>query len=436
MTDIATPGAVQRSPWSWVPTLYFAQGVPYVVVMTLSVIMYKNFGVSNTDIALYTSWLYLPWVIKPLWSPLVELVGSKRGWTVVLQFVIGAALALVALTIPGPLYFQMTLAVLWLMAFASASHDIAADGFYMLALPTHDQAAYVGVRSTFYRLANILGQGALVYLAGLLQEQLGDMKTAWTIVFFLLCGIFLAAAAYHQWMLPRPAGDRRAVAVGGASAAEFLSIFKQFFAKPDIAVILGFLLLYRFPEAQLLKLATPFLLDTPEAGGLGLVTRQVGIAYGTVGLIALTLGGLLGGWIVSRVGLKRALWPLILAMHVPNAVFLLLAWAKPAGLALISTSLAVEQFGYGLGFTAYLMYMILVADGEHKTAHYAICTGFMALGMMLPGMWSGWLQQQLGYLHFFGWVLIATLPSLAMAALIRIPEGFGKKAASTTTTTR
>ncbi len=415
-----------RSPWTWIPSLYFAQGIPYVVVMTLSVIMYKNFGVSNTDIALYTSWLYLPWVIKPLWSPLVEMIGTKRGWTVVLQFAVGAALALVALTIPGPLYFQMTLAVLWLMAFASASHDIAADGFYMLALPVHSQAAFVGVRSTFYRLANILGQGALVYLAGLLQERLGDMKTAWTLVFFLLCGVFLAAAVYHQFMLPRPATDRPADK-GNASAGEFFRIFKLFFARPGIAVILGFLLLYRFPEAQLLKLATPFLLDKVDAGGLGLVTKNVGIAYGTVGLVALTLGGLLGGWIVSRFGLKKALWPLIFSMHLPNAMFLMLAWAKPSSLIVISAALAVEQFGYGLGFTAYLMYMILVAEGEHKTAHYAICTGFMALGMMLPGMWSGWLQQQLGYLHFFSWVLLATIPSFVMAALIKIPEGFGKK---------
>ncbi|MDY0744876.1 MFS transporter [Paucibacter sp. R3-3] len=415
-----------RSPWAWVPTLYFAQGIPYVVVMTLSVIMYKNFGISNADIALYTSWLYLPWVIKPLWSPLVEMVGTKRGWTVVLQFVVGAALALVALTIPGPMVFRMTLAVLWLMAFASASHDIAADGFYMLALETHQQAAFVGVRSTFYRFANIAGQGVLVYLAGLLQERLGDMKTAWVIVFFVLCGLFLAAAVWHQFMLPRPAGDRRAEQ-GRMTPAEFLRIFKLFFAKPRILVVLGFLLLYRFPEAQLLKLATPFLLDDANAGGLALHTKDVGIAYGTVGLIALTLGGLLGGWIVSRMGLKRVLWPLIFAMHVPNAVFLAMAWFKPASLVLISAALAVEQFGYGLGFTAYMMYMILVSQGEHKTAHYAICTGFMALGMMLPGMWSGWLQQQLGYTAFFGWVLVATIPSFAMAALIRIPEGFGRK---------
>lgn len=416
-----------RNPWAWIPSLYFGQGIPYVVVMTLSVVMYKNLEVSNTDIALYTSWLYLPWVIKPLWSPLIELFGTKRRWVAVMQFCIGAALAMVALTLPAPKFFQMTLAVFWLMAFASASHDIAADGFYMLALKQHQQAAFVGVRSTFYRLANIGGQGGLVYLAGELQERSGSMITAWSLVFWLLAALFVLLSAYHALLLPRPAGDRPAQA-GGHPVAEFFGVFAAYFRKPGILVILGFLLLYRFPEAQLLKLATPFLLDKPELGGLGLSTKQVGIAYGTVGLTALTLGGLFGGWVISKIGLKRALWPLVLAMHVPNVAFVALALTQPANLWLVSSALAVEQFGYGLGFTAYMMYMILVADGPHKTAHYAIGTGFMALGMMLPGMWSGWLQSQLGYLNFFLWVLVATIPSFAMAALIKVPADFGKKA--------
>ncbi|MEJ6004892.1 MFS transporter [Paucibacter sp. AS339] len=421
--------SLSRNPWAWVPSLYFAQGLPYVVVMTLSVIMYKNLGLSNADIALYTSWLYLPWVIKPLWSPLIELFHTKRAWIWALQFLIGAALALVALTIPGPKAFQMTLAVFWLMAFASASHDIAADGFYLLALPQRSQAAFVGVRSTFYRLANIGGQGGLVYLAGELQERTGSMQTAWSLVFGLMAAVFVMLGFFHLALLPRPAADRPGPGsrAAGGLMAEFLRVFADFFRKPGITISIGFLLLYRFPEAQLLKLATPFLLDGAAQGGLALSTKQVGIAYGTVGLIALTLGGLLGGWIISRVGLKRALWPLVLAMHVPNIVFLLLAMSLPTNLPLISLGLAVEQFGYGLGFTAYLMYMILVADGPHKTSHYAICTGFMALGMMLPGMWSGWLQQQLGYPLFFTWVLVATLPSLAMTALIKIPADFGKK---------
>ncbi|MFG6486542.1 MFS transporter [Roseateles sp. BYS78W] len=411
------------------PSLYFAQGLPYVAVMSLSVLLYKNLGISNTDIALYTSWLYLPWVLKPLWSPLAELFGTKRAWIAVLQFFIGAALAGVALTIPTDHAFQLSLAVLWLMAFASASHDIAADGFYMLALPQHSQAAFVGVRSTFYRLANIAGQGALVYLAGELTERSGSVVTAWSDVFWALAALFVMLAAWHALVLPRPASDVPGAGFAAARSlvAEFFAVFASFFKKPGIAVILGFLLLYRFPEAQLLKLASPFLLDSADKGGLGLSTKAVGIAYGTVGLVALTLGGLAGGWIVSRIGLKRALWPLVAAMHVPNVAFLVLALTHPTDLAVISAALAVEQFGYGLGFTAYLMYMILVAEGEKKTAHYAICTGFMALGMMIPGMWSGWLQDHIGYVPFFGWVLVATLPSLVMAALIKIPDGFGRK---------
>ncbi|HEV6964427.1 AmpG family muropeptide MFS transporter [Roseateles sp.] len=418
-----------RSPWSWVPSLYFAQGIPYVVVMSLSTYLYKNLGISNTDLTLYTSWLYLPWVIKPLWSPLVELFGTKRHWVTALQFLVGAALAGVALTIPTDKVFQMSLAVLWLMAFASASHDIAADGYYMLALPQHSQAAFVGVRSTFYRLANIGGQGGLVYLAGELTERTGSVVKAWTGVFWLLGGLFVALAAWHALVLPRPASDRPGAGHGAARdlMTEFFAVFASFFRKPGIAVILGFLLLYRLPEAQLLKLASPFLLDPVERGGLGLSTKAVGVAYGTVGLIALTVGGLVGGWVISRVGLKKALWPLVLAMHLPNVAFLALALAHPTNLAVVSAALAVEQFGYGLGFTAYLMYMILVAEGPQKTAHYAICTGFMALGMMIPGMWSGWLQEHIGYVPFFGWVLLATLPSFAMAALIRVPDDFGKK---------
>ena len=420
------------SPWRWIPTLYFAQGLPYVVVMTLSVVMYKNLGLSNTDIALYTSWLYLPWVIKPLWSPLVDLIGSKRRWIVVLQFAVGLAFALVALTLPGPRFVQMTLAMFWLMAFASATHDIAADGFYMLALPSHQQAAFVGVRSTFYRLSMLGGQGGLVYLAGWLTEREGSAVLAWTWVFWLLAAVFAAAALLHLWALPRPPSDgpaRRSATFG----ADFVKVFAAYFAKPDIVRILAFLLLYRFAEAQLLKLVTPFLLDTRAAGGLGLRTQDVGIAYGTVGVIALTLGGLLGGWVISRGGLKRLLWPLMVCMHAPNVLFVLLAQAQPSSVAIVSAALAVEQFGYGFGFTAYMVFMLLVAgeaDGSavHKTAHYAICTGFMALGMMLPGLWAGWLQSQLGYRDFFIWGCVATIPSFVAAALVRIDPAFGRRA--------
>jgi PAT family beta-lactamase induction signal transducer AmpG len=420
------PAAQSPSPWRWVPSLYFAQGLPYVAVMTLSVVMYKNLGVSNDDIAFYTSWLYLPWVIKPLWSPLVDLFRTKRGWVLVMQLLVGAAFALVALTLPGTDFFRWSLAVLWLLAFSSATHDIAADGFYLLALPGHQQAAFVGVRSTCYRLAMIAGQGGLVYLGGHLEKSTGNIAHAWALVFGLLAVVFGGAALHHWLALPRPAGDRP-TAHSGRPAGEFFAVFVAFFRKPGIGATLAFLLLYRIAESQALKLVTPFLLDARERGGLGLSTQAVGVVYGTVGVAALLLGGVLGGWAISRAGLKRMLWPMICAMNVPNLIFVFLALAQPASVVVIGAGLALEQFGYGFGFAAYLLYMIQVAEGENKTAHYAICTGFMALGMMLPGLKAGWIQEWLGYQNFFLWVMVCTLPSFAAAALVKIDPAFGKK---------
>lgn len=412
--------------WSWVPTLYFGQGLPYVAVMTLSVVLYKNLGVSNTDIALYTSWLYLPWVIKPLWSPVVDLFRTKRCWIWGLQLVVGAALAGVALTVPGPDFFKWSLVLFWLLAFSSATHDIAADGFYLLALSSHQQAAFVGVRSTFYRLAMIAGQGGLVWLAGHWQTTTGDTAYAWALVFGALAGLFVLLAGYHWFVLPRPAADHAAPTARNVLAGYFGS-FAEFFRKPGIGLALAFMLTYRLGEAQLVKLATPFLLDAREVGGLGLSTEQVGIYYGTIGIIALTVGGLFGGWIVSRYGLKKLLWPMLAAMHLPNAAYVLLAGLQPENPLLVATAVAIEQLGYGFGFTAYLLYLMLFAKGAHQTAHYAICTGFMALGMMLPGMAAGWIQETLGYVNFFWWVLLACLPSLFVAAKLHIDPAFGRK---------
>jgi PAT family beta-lactamase induction signal transducer AmpG len=420
--------ATSRSPWTWVPTLYFAEGVPYVMVMSVSVIMYKRLGISNTEIALYTSWLYLPWVIKPLWSPVVDLLGTKRLWTVIMQGVIGVALAMVALCIPAPGFFQYTLAFFWLMAFSSATHDIAADGFYMLGLKEHQQAAFVGIRATFYRIAMVAGEGALVFLAGQLETRLAQLRIAWEITLFVVAGVFLAAFVYHLVILPRPAADAwRTHGRPKALAGEFFKVFADFFRKDRIALILAFLLLYRFAEAQLIKLAYPFLLDEPSVGGLGLETSQVGVIKGTIGVIALLAGGILGGVAIARHGLRYWLWPMVFAMNLPNLVYVYLAYAQPSSRVLIGAAVSVEQFGYGFGFTAYMLYMILVAEGEHKTAHFAICTGFMALSMMLPGMFSGWLQEHLGYQHFFLWVMISTIPGFIVAALVKIAPEFGKK---------
>ena len=416
--------------WQWVPTLYFSEGLPYVAVTSLSVVLYKNLKVSNADIVFYTGWLYLPWVIKPLWSPVVERFGTKRWWIVSLQLVVGACLGLVALMIPGPDFFRATLAVFWLISFGSATHDIAADGFYLLALPPPQQAAFVGVRSTFYRLAMITGQGGLVWLAGRLQERWADPARAWSLVFWLLASVFIVAGLFHLFVLPKPSNDHAVKAERvSAVGSDFLAVFAGFFRKKDILTILSFLLLYRFAEAQLLPLVKLFLLDGRAVGGLGLTTQQVGVVYGTIGVVALILGGLVGGAMISRFGLRRLLWPMILAMYVPNVVFIVLALLQPGSLYVIGGALAVEQFGYGFGFTAYLLYMMMVADGEHKTAHYAICTGFMALGMMLPGLSAGWIQEQIGYVSFFVWVCVATIPSFIATARIKVDPAFGKQAA-------
>lgn len=430
MAERPAKAAPDRRPWAWVPSLYFAEGVPYVVVMIVSVTLYKRMGVSNADIALYTSWLYLPWVIKPLWSPVVDLLKTRRAWIVAMQLLIGAGLAGVALTLPGPDFFRWSLAFLWLLAFASATHDIAADGFYMLGLKPRQQAWFVGVRSTFYRLAMIAGQGLLVMLAGALETRTGDVPLAWSLTFYLVAGLFVGFAAWHQATLPRPAGDRRRPDVDLTGLiAGFVETFVSFFRKPGIAAALAFLLLYRFAEAQLVKMASPFLLDAVAEGGLGLGTTQVGFVYGTVGVAALTVGGLLGGFLAARHGLKFWLWWMVAAINLPNAAYLFLAWAQPEAFWVVNAAVVVEQFGYGFGFTAYMLYMIQVAEGEHETAHFAICTGFMALGMMLPGMFSGALQEWLGYRDFFAWVLLATLPSFAVAALVRLKPGFGRDGA-------
>ena len=417
-----------KSPWWWIPSLYFGQGIPYAVVMTMSLVMYKNMEVSNTDLALYTSWLSLPWVIKPLWGPFVDMFRTKRFWILAMQFFIGVAFALVALTIPTDRFFQMTLAVFWLMAFSSATHDIAADGFYMLGLKEHEQAAFVGVRSTFYRVANIAGQGALVYMAGYLTQSTGSVQVAWSAVFVVLSVMFIALALYHRVVLPLPEADNVRDPVANPMR-EYFRVFGDFFAKKHILAILAFFLLYRFGEAQLLKMAIPFMLDPATAGGLGLTTQQVGIVYGTIGMASLTLGGILGGLAISRFGLKTMLWPMALCLNVPHLVYVYLAFDLPTNIWVIGMAVAVEQLGYGFGFAAYLLYMIMVSNGPNKTAHYALCTGFMALGMMLPGMMSGYLQSQLGYAHFFVWVCLAAGPALAATALVRgqIPADFGCK---------
>ena len=625
--------ASKRNPWAWIPTLYFAQGLPYVAVMTISVIMYKRLGISNTDIALYTGWLYLPWVIKPFWSPFVDIIRTKRWWTLTMQWIIAFALAGIAFTIPTPFFFQLTLAIFWLVGFTSATHDIAADGFYMLALTEHEQSLYVGIRSTFYRIATVAGQGLLVIVAGLIEtnsgleplrpsadadpavewtapdmtaiastpadlqgelqfftpaenvalstkapatvevdgtpmafkayaammrdsvkhmnerngfvaaeqpktenaaavavaddgegaftrwvretfgeerepftevnnnftivglrlnrqpaegedivlnvthragdqsvklEQAalstrfvfnhenwdktawlyyeadhklterasatfegasGNIPMAWLVVFAVLSAFFFVVAIYHGWALPRPASDGHNEAGTTASGiiSEFFETFKSFFQKPQAWVAIAFMLLYRLPEAQLVKLINPFLLDPIDKGGLGLTTGQVGIVYGTVGIIGLTIGGIIGGIVAAKGGLKRWLWPMAWSMSLTCLTFVYLSYAADPSLLTVNICVFVEQFGYGFGFTAYMLYLIYFSEGKHKTAHYAICTGFMALGMMLPGMAAGWLQETIGYRHFFIWTMICCAATIGICAFLKIDPNFGRK---------
>lgn len=608
------------NPWSWIPSLYFAEGIPYVIVMVVSVIMYKRMGISNTDIALYTSWLYLPWVIKPLWSPIVDLLKTKRFWIITMQIIIGAGLAGVAFTIPVPNFFQYTLAFLWLLAFSSATHDIAADGFYMLGLTEHQQAFFVGIRSTFYRIAMITGQGLLIILAGYLEsstglgqvefevksvvnsikyensiqiedpanndklkiihspevlnislEQIeqskfdsvlqyvenenisngfeqkaevknisktetnnkswwnefivsklekflkdnfgknkavtsinnkagnygvvklflskqpeekesivvnisessgdksialikgarfvftqqnwnkpalvlfqidpklksessakfnaisGNIPFAWSVTFAILAILFVVFFIYHKFILPFPQSDVPKNSKEINVFKEFFNTFKLFFKKDNIVISILFLLTYRLGESQLLKMASPFLLDPKELGGLGLTTGEVGFIYGTVGILSLIAGGLLGGFLAAKHGLKYWIWWMALAINIPHLVYVYMSYELPENFITILTCVAFEQLGYGFGFTAYMLYMIYISDGEHKTAHFAITTGFMALGMMLPGMFSGWLQELIGYKHFFIWILLTAIPSLLIVRLIKINADFGKK---------
>jgi len=616
----------KKNGWWWIPTLYYAEGIPYIVVMTVSVIMYKRLGISNTEIALYTSWLYLPWVLKPFWSPVVDMLRTKRFWIVTMQLLIGAGLGGVALTIPLPGFFQYTLLFFWLLAFSSATHDIAADGFYMLGLSQHDQAWFVGVRSTFYRFAMITGQGLLVILAGSIESssgletgdvfvyaapgitnsnfvypdsiphnpstaelklcvypesvripiepipkktkdsllaavrdwnirhgfvaeengyenetgaepsdswwtreigrrfenfirryfgmekrknpgqntgnvgllyfylskkpdpgeviilnfgrnrgdksisldpdpaagtrllfnesnwdhpamamieldpklkkdsravfsgQAGNIPLAWSITFLFLTALFFLFFIYHRFVLPYPASDGPVRIQSSRNYwKEFIDTFVLFFKKDRIYPILGFLLLFRLAESQIVKLASPFLLDAQETGGLGLTTGEVGLVYGTVGILALTTGGLLGGFLAARNGLKFWIWPMAIAINLPDLVYVYLSYVLPDNFLVINICVAIEQFGYGFGFTAYMLYMIYVSEGEHKTAHFAITTGFMALGMMIPGMVSGYIQELIGYSHFFIWVMIATIPSFLIIKSVDIDPAFGRK---------
>ena len=431
------------TPWWWIPTLYFAEGIPYFVVNNISVVMFNNMGMSKGDMAMYTSLLYLPWVIKPLWSPFVDIIRTKRWWILAMQVLMSVAFAVAAFSLPSPSpeliasgttpvsIFSLTLVLFWITAFASATHDIAADGFYMLALKPGDQSLFVGIRSTFYRLSSIFGQGVLVVIAGLLETRLGDVPKAWSITLLVSAVLFSCLTFWHIFRLPKPAADASKTDGKAQSAMaivkEFGRTFATFFKKKHIWIAMAFMLLYRLPEAFLVKMMNPFLLDDPQAGGLGLSTESVGLVYGTVGVAALTVGGILGGIAASRWGLKKSLWPMALSLTLPCLSFVFLAAFQPSNIWVIGSCVTLDQFGYGFGFTAYMLYLIYFSDGEFKTAHYSLCTAFMALSMMIPGMVAGYIQESLGYTHFFGFVMLCCLVTVVVTLMLKVNPEYGKK---------
>ncbi|WP_294535426.1 MFS transporter [uncultured Bacteroides sp.] len=435
----------RTTPWAWVPTLYFAQGIPYFIVNNISVLMFAKMGVPNGEMALFTSLLYLPWSIKPFWSPFVDIIKTKRWWTITMQLIMSAAFILLACTIPHPdaetiasgqtpiSMFSFTLLLFIITAFASATHDIAADGFYMLALTPGDQSAFVGIRSTFYRLASIFGQGVLVAIAGWIELTYENIPLSWNITLAVSAILFSIISCYHLFAIPRPQTDKSTLTPGTANAAaivkEFARTFATYFTKPGVWLAIAFMLLYRLPEAFLLKMCMPFLVASKEVGGLALSTAEVGIVYGTIGVIFLTVGGILGGWFAAAKGLKKSLWWMAACMTLPCLTFVYLAVAQPTNLWIISTAIAIEQFGYGFGFTAYMLYMIYFSEGEFKTSHYAICTAFMALSMMIPGMFAGYLQEYMGYVGFF-WMVMACCAATVIVTLFadrKIDAEYGKK---------
>lgn len=410
---------IKNRPALWVPTLYMAEGIPYVIVTAVVIVMYSRLGLSNGEIALYTSWLYLPWVIKPFWSPLVDAFRTERWWILTMQWLLAISFAGIAFTLQSSHFVQWSLAILWLVAFSSATHDIAADGFYIRALDSKTQAFYVGIRSTAYRIASIVGQGLFIMIAGFLESRFIP-SMAWSFTFYLAACVFGLLFLANFILLPRTQTDAAKQVV---SISTTFHTFATFFRKPQVVPALLFMLLYRLPEALLVKICPLFLLDSPAHGGLGLTTGDLGLVQGTIGVIGLTLGGIIGGFCIAEMGgLKRWLWPMVLSITLPDAVYIALAYFQPEGIGALNVAVFIEQFGYGFGFTAYMVYLLYFSRGPQSTAHYAFCTGFMALGMMLPGMVAGYLQEAVGYLNFFIIATVLTIVTFWVTTMISIDE--------------
>ncbi len=419
-----------RNPWAWVPTLYFAEGLPYIAVTVLAIEIYMQLGLSDAEITFYTSWLYLPWVIKPFWSPFLDLYKTKRWWITTMQLLLGSAFAGVAFTIQADWWLQGSICFFWMLAFSSATHDVAADGFYMMGLDQHEQAFFVGIRSTFYRLSMIVGKGVLIMLAGVLQVMFRyQIKFSWSLIFYGLTGLFIAFYLYHNFILPHPKEDvdHQEKPEVKVVVHDFLMTFATFFKKKQIFTAIAFMLLFRLPEALLTPISQLFLQAQSSKGGLGLSPQEFGLVNGTVGVIGLLAGGIIGGMLVSRDGLKKWIWPMTFAITIPNVAYVYLAYAMPESLIAINLCVFLENFGYGFGFSAYMLFMIYFSQGEHKTSHYALCTGFMALSMLIPGLFAGALAQYVGYRMFFIIVMLSCILPFFVASFLKINSEFGHK---------
>lgn len=441
------------SPWVWVPTLYFAEGVPYFLVNNISVMMFAKMGVPNDQLAFFTTLLYFPWFLKGIWSPIVDVVKTKRWWIVSMQILLTALCVLLTISLPSPdaaviatkdtsvSLFWLTLVLFIIAAFASATHDIAADGYYMLAHSTSSQAKFIGIRSTFYRIASVFGQGVLVFIAGRVEKSTGDIPFSWQVTLGVTAVVLFLITLYHIFALPKSENDKPRVSAEGGGNSQMKELgqsFATFFTKKGVLLAILFMLLYRLPEGFLIKLCQPFLVDATDeivrdgkiiGGGLGLDTDMVGLLYGTIGVIFLLLGGIIGGIYISKRGLKRSLWLMAACMTLPCFTFVYLSAALPSNPWIVGTAISIEQFGYGFGFTAYMLYMMFFSEGEFKTSHYAICTAFMALSMMLPGFVAGSIEMALGYKGFFWLVMACCIATIVITyfARKRVPEDYGKK---------
>ena len=421
----------QTKAWFWVPGTYFAEGGPCAVVAAVSAVLFKSLGMENSAMAFWTSLLMLPWAVKPLWTPVLDLFGTKRRWILAAQFAMTLLFTLAALLMPMAGTTRLLAGAFFFLAFASATHDAAVDGFYLIALDEHGQAFFAGIRGTFYRIATVLVQGALVMLAGWIESRTGEIRTGWCVALTVAAAVMGLLALWHCRALPQPEADRPRKREPGRLSREFFDAFGSFFTRPGILSLLLFLLFFRVAEAQLGRIAIAFMQDPRSAGGLGLSVEAFGLLYGTFGTIALTAGGIFGGLVVARRGFGRMLWPLVCAINLPDIVYVYLAEVQPQSLWIIGSCVAVEQFGYGLGYTAFMLVMVAAAErsGVYKTSHFAIMTGISILGLCLIGMISGWVQERLGFIGFFRYVMICTIPGFLVTIPVSrmIPRDFGRK---------